>query len=126
MGEVYRATDTKLNPHHPGSYRFGAFSNAYNKRDYRGALDAALKINMPQMFFTHSTLAMTYGQLGEREAAGKALRALLALRPDFVTVARQVYEKWYGPGEALEHVLEGLRKAGLDVPPPIGGSGLES
>jgi TolB-like protein len=58
----------------------------------------------------------TYGQLGEREAAQGALEELLTLKPDFTASAREEFGKWYGPGELLESMIEGLRKAGLEVP----------
>jgi serine/threonine protein kinase len=112
-----------LNPHHPGWYRFAAFFNAYRKKDYRDALDVALKMNMPSYFYTHAALASAYGQLGEREAAEGAVRELLAQKPDFVTVARDEWAKWLGHGEIVEHMLDGLRKAGLDIPPPAGTDG---
>ena len=109
-----RAMD--LNPHYPGWYRLGSFFGAYRKKDYRAALDIALKVNMPSYYYTHAAIAAAYGQLGEREAAQGALRELLALKPDFAAVAREDYAKWFGPGELVEHILDGLRKAGLEIP----------
>jgi TolB-like protein/Flp pilus assembly protein TadD len=109
-----------LNPHHPGWYRLGSFFGAYRKKDYRAALDIALKVNMPSYYYTHASTAAAYGQLGEREAAQAALRELLALKPDFASVAREDYGKWFVSGELVEHILDGLRKAGLEVPPPAG------
>jgi TolB-like protein/Tfp pilus assembly protein PilF len=106
----------QLNPHHPGWYRFSAVFNAYRKQDYRGALDVALKINMPSYYYTHAVLAAAYGQLGERGAAGRALRELLALKPDFASVARDELGRWLGEGELLDAYVDGLRKAGLDLP----------
>jgi len=104
----------RLNPHSPGWYRFPSFFNAYRKSDYRGALDIALKIHMPGFWRTNLALAAAYGQLGEGEAAGKALRQMLALRPDFAVVARQELGKWWDP-DLVEHLMEGLRKAGLET-----------
>jgi hypothetical protein len=43
------------------------------------------------------------------------------MKPDFAATAREEIEKWFGPGELVEHFLDGLRKAGLDVP-ALGGS----
>jgi hypothetical protein len=40
---------------------------------------------------------------------------LVALRPDFGAVARQEYAKWYESPQ-VEHMIEGLRKAGLAIP----------
>lgn len=106
----------RLNPHHPGWYWFPSFFDAYRKNDYRGALEVALKINMPGFWRTHFALAAAYGQLGEREAARKALRELLAIRPDFAVVAREELGKWWDP-ELVEHLIAGLRKAGLEIGP---------
>jgi len=108
----------RLNPHHPGWYWFPSFFDAYRKNDYRGALDFALKINMPGFWRTNLALAMAYGQLGEREAAGNAVRELLALRPDFPEVAREELGKFWDP-ELVQHLLDGLRKAGLDIAPSL-------
>jgi TolB-like protein/Flp pilus assembly protein TadD len=105
----------QLNPHHPGWYRFSIFLNAYRKKDYKGALDVALKINMPTYFFTHASLASVYGQLGDQPAARQAVRELLAQKPDFAATAREEWERWIGSGELLEELLDGLRKAGLKV-----------
>ena len=104
----------RLNPRHPGWYWFPAFFNAYHKGDYRGALSIAVKINMPGYFYTHAVTAAAYGQLGLHEAAQKALKELLALRPDIATAARQEFEKWYDP-ELVERLIDGLRKAGLEI-----------
>jgi serine/threonine protein kinase len=105
----------KLNPFHPGWYNLGIFFHFYHKREYREALDAALGINVPGSFHAHAAQALAFGQLGLREEAKKPLRELLALRPDFATSARFEYSKFYDP-DVVEHILEGLRKAGLDVP----------
>ncbi|HVT45400.1 MAG TPA: protein kinase, partial [Thermoanaerobaculia bacterium] len=106
----------ELNPRHPGWYRFAAFSNALRKRDYRAALDVALKFNMPTYFYTHAALATAYGHLGETESATNALRELLTQKPDFALIAREELAKWNGP-EILAEYMEGLRKAGLSLPP---------
>jgi non-specific serine/threonine protein kinase len=104
----------QLNPRHPGWYWFPLFYNAYRKGDYRGALGFALKINLPNFFSTHAALAAVYGQLGDRKAASEALRELLVLRPDFAITARDNLGRWY-PSELVEHLLDGLRKAGLEI-----------
>jgi TolB-like protein/cytochrome c-type biogenesis protein CcmH/NrfG len=105
----------QLNAQHPGWYRFSIFLNAYRKEDYKDALDVALKINMPTYFFTHASLAAVYGQLGDQSAARQAVRDLLTQKPDFAATAREDWGHWLGPGELLEHLLDGLRKAGLEV-----------
>jgi TolB-like protein len=64
-------------------------------------------------------LAAAFGQLGERDAAGKALQDLLKLRPDIAATIRKHYEKWFAP-EYVEQLIDGLRKAGLEIAPEKG------
>jgi serine/threonine protein kinase len=104
----------RLNPHHPGWYWFAHFKNAYRKGDYRGALSFAVKFNLPGYFYAHALTAAVYGQLGMREQTQKALQELLALRPNFAVEARKEFEKSYDL-ELTEHLIDGLRKAGLEI-----------
>jgi hypothetical protein len=64
---------------------------------------------------TQLALAVVHAQLGEKDTAYKAVQELLLIRPDFPVVARDELAKWWQP-ELVEHLLEGLRKAGLKVP----------
>ena len=105
----------RLNPHYPGWFHIAAFDKAYCEGQYADALEALVHMNTPGYFHLHAARAAALGQLGQREEAQKALQDLLALRPDFETAARGEYAKWYDPGE-VEHMIDGLRKAGLNVP----------
>jgi serine/threonine protein kinase len=105
----------QLNPNFPGWYYLPIFANAYRKGEYQAALDAALRVNLPGYFHGPSARAAIFGQLGRMEDAQKTLRELLALRPDFASEARHEYAKWFEP-EQVEHLVDGLRKAGLPVP----------
>ncbi len=104
----------QLNPHHPSWYWLPLACNAYRKDDYQGALNVALKINLPGYFYAHLTRAAAYGQLGLREPAQRALKEMLALRPDMATAAREELAKWWEP-DLVEHIVDGLRKAGLRI-----------
>ena len=112
VGLVERAKE--LNPHHPGWYHYLAVYDAYRRRDYRSALASALKVKMPGYYWPHASLAAVYGQLSEKERAAAALRELHALLPNFGAIAREEYGKWNDP-EFVEHLLDGLRKAGLKI-----------
>ena len=105
----------ELNPNHPGWYRFVFFNDALRREKYQEALEAALKFNMPTYFFTHAALATAYGHLGDFAAARNALRELLAQKPDFHLEVREELGKWLDP-VLLERNLEGLRRAGLEIP----------
>ena len=54
-------------------------------------------------------------QLGRTREAKVAVDKLLKLYPDFPHQAREYRN--YIPDTAIEHSIDGLRKAGLDVPP---------
>jgi len=105
----------QLNPNYPGLFRWAAFTKAFSQGQYAEALEIAIRIDMPDYYYAYAARAAALGQLGRPEAAGKELRELLALRPDFATAARREYSKWYD-SELVERMLEGLRKAGLEVP----------
>jgi tetratricopeptide (TPR) repeat protein len=104
----------QLNPHHPGWYWYTDAYDAYRRGDYHSALNFMIKGNLPGHWGMHAGMAVCYGQLGEREAAGKALQALLKLRPDFADTISQDAEKWW-EADYGKHFIEGLRKAGLNV-----------
>ena len=93
-----------------------AWHDAYRKKDYRKALDMALHLNAPQNYYTHAVLAMCYAQLGQMEEARKALRDMLALKPDYAKVARELHGRWIEP-DLVEQLMDGLRKAGLEIAP---------
>jgi serine/threonine protein kinase/tetratricopeptide (TPR) repeat protein len=104
----------QLNPHHPGWYWFPLVLNAYRQRDYRRALELGLRVNMPGFWRTQLVLAVCNAQLGEMHAAQSAVQELLKIRPDFALIGRSELNKWWD-GEMVEHLIEGLGKAGLDV-----------
>jgi TolB-like protein len=104
----------QLNPHHPGWYWYADFYISYRQGDYRGALNFVLKANLPGHWGTQAAMAAAYGQLGESDAAGKALRDLLELRPNFADTIRKDVEKWWEPDYG-KHLIDGLRKAGLEI-----------
>src|SRR5262249_48756683 len=105
---------SQLNPNHPGWYRYTAWHDAYRKKDYHKALDIALHLNAPKNYYTHAVLAICYAQLGQMEEARKALRDMLALKPNYAEVARELHGRWIEP-DLVEQLMDGLRKAGLKV-----------
>jgi TolB-like protein/Tfp pilus assembly protein PilF len=104
-----------VNPHHPGWYWFAPLFDAFRKQDYRLVLETAQKVNMPSFWRTNIALAATHGHLGELEPGRRAVRALLAARPEFATSAREECSKWWNP-DLVDQIMEGLRKAGLEIP----------
>ena len=73
-------------------------------------------MNEPGWIFYYLWLAMNYGQMGRNTEAGESVEKLLELYPDYGTHARTELRKWYWEEELVEHMIDGLRKAGLDIP----------
>jgi tetratricopeptide (TPR) repeat protein len=105
----------QMNPNCPGYFYIAGCCDAYRRGAYQEAIEDAIRMNMPDYFHVPAMLAACFGQLGRIDEAKKSLNDLLAIRPDFASTGRSEYLKWYGP-ELAEHVLDGLRKAGLDIP----------
>lgn len=115
LGEFERGTALsrraqQLNPLHPGWYYFSFARQHYHQRDYESVLADVQRISLPNFYWIHLLTAAALGQLGRPEAAA-SLDRLYALKPDFSAHAE--LEKWNARPDDMEHLLEGLRKAGL-------------
>jgi hypothetical protein len=112
--ETLSAKARSLIPHHPGWYWFVPCFDAYRKGEYQPSLDFVRKVNMPGFWRTQLAIAANCGQLGEQPAACNALKALLAQKPQIANLPREELAIWWQP-ELVEHLIIGLRKAGLEM-----------
>lgn len=99
-----------LNPLHPGWYHFSFARRHYDRREYHAVLADIERVGMPEFYWTHLLRAAALGQLGRSEA-GASLQRLRLLKPDFEAVTE--LRKWNAAPHDLEHIVDGLRKAGL-------------
>ena len=104
------------NPVHPGWYHTAPALNFYRQGRYAEALEEARQIDAPGWVHNHTILAMIYGQLGQEEEARAAARRILELDPDFEANAWYELQLRNIPEPMAEHMVEGLRKAGLHIP----------
>ena len=105
----------QLNPNHPGWYWFADFYHAYSRGEYRDALSFALKAKLRGNPLAPMFLAAAYGQLGDVEGGAMAAAELVKFRPELPALMRkQVAKVWNA--EYGDRFLEGLRKAGLEIP----------
>ncbi|MDH3233565.1 MAG: winged helix-turn-helix domain-containing tetratricopeptide repeat protein [Alphaproteobacteria bacterium] len=116
MGEFERGIELsrraqQLNPLHPGWYYFSFARYHYDQREYDKVLADIERISLPDFYWSWLLRAAALGQLG-REEAGASLAQVFALKPDFS--ARTELQKWNAAAKDMEHILQGLRKAGLD------------
>jgi len=83
----------------------------YQLKRYEEAIAAYLKAG-PQPYWMPGLLAAAYAQLGQSENARKAVAAMLKIKPDCVlgTFARLAI---HIDPRKREHILDGLRKAGV-------------
>jgi tetratricopeptide (TPR) repeat protein len=117
-GGALSAKARGLNPHHPGWYWFVPCFDAYRKGEYRRALEFSQKVNLPAFWRTNLALAAIYGQLEHLERAREALAILLTQRPELPVSAREELAIWWEP-DVVNHLIEGLRKAGLKTTEPL-------
>jgi TolB-like protein/Tfp pilus assembly protein PilF len=106
-----------LSPHHPSWYQFPVFMYHYREGEYAEALAVAQKWNQPEFFWNQVHLAQAYAYLGRKEEAQAAVDKLLQLYPDFPKNAWKEWRIWLKSEEIVQHEAEGLRRAGLEIPP---------
>src|SRR5579864_1306914 len=105
----------QLNPNHPGWYWFADFYHSFSQGDCRGALAFALKAKLRGNPLAPMFVAAAYGQLGDVEGGAIAAAELVKFRPELpASMRKQVAKVWNA--EYGERFLEGLRKAGLEIP----------
>ncbi|HJQ60081.1 MAG TPA: winged helix-turn-helix domain-containing protein [Vineibacter sp.] len=115
MGEFERGAALsrraqQLNPLHPGWYHFSFARYHYAQRAYAETIADTQKVGLPDFYWTHFLAAAAQGQLGHPDA-GASLARIYQLKPDFS--ARAELRKWNAAPDDLEHLVAGLRKAGL-------------
>jgi len=106
----------ELNPRGPGWYPTMLTIARYMSGSYREALLEAQKLSAAGTMWTYIYLAATYGQLGELDRAGEAIGKLRAMRPDIDQSIEQEFKAWNFSQEIAGKYLEGLRKAGMQIP----------
>lgn len=85
----------------------------YNMREYTAAADTAMKLVAlkPDYMYGHWGVAISCAQLGQTARAQSAFRQVLRLKPDFDRAFVESVAPFKDPAD-LEHLIDGLRKAG--------------
>ncbi len=115
MGEFERGAELsrraqQLNPLHPTWYYFSFARLHYSRKEYQQTIQVIQRTGLPHFYWANMLVAAAKGQLGHADAAD-ALAQIFVAKPDFS--ARVELHKWNAAPDDLEHILEGLRKAGL-------------
>jgi len=117
MGQFERGAELsrraqQLNPLHPSWYFFSFARLHYSQKNYEQTIADVEKIGLPHFYWTHMLTAAAKGQLSHADAAA-ALARIFEVKPDFS--ARVELQKWNAAPADLEHIVDGLKKAGLRV-----------
>jgi hypothetical protein len=101
--------DTSL----PGWMNHARFLASYHAGEYEAALSAAIDFGMPHFFWGAIDNTAALAQLGLLKAARRQLTRLLDLNPHLVENPSWHLGHHIKHEDTLEHVLDGLRRAGL-------------
>jgi adenylate cyclase len=106
-----------LNPEHPQWYQDPIIYYHYQTRDYERALTLSQTQEISGDIWWLLYRAMILGQLGRSEEAQPVIEAALRLKPDVRERFWDMARIWNAPDPQIEHIAEGLRKAGLAIGP---------
>lgn len=109
------------NPLMPSAYRVPLFFNAYLNGRYDEALAEAQKIQAGQWLYTHVMQAMAYGATGRTAEAAAAVKRVLAFDANYGDHVIEDLRKRHNHPRMIRAVVDGLRKAGLEVKPNVAG-----
>ena len=87
----------------------------YQKRQYELALFEANKYDLPSIFWGPLLRIAVYGQLGSHKNIAAEIAHLKKLKPEFESKARLLINRFIKEESLVEHVMEGLQKAGMSV-----------
>lgn len=105
-----------LSPTHPGWFHAAAVLRHYRKGEYESALAEANQIQMPGFYPSFVKIAMCCGQLKRDREGRAACDKLLELVPNFSEVVWDYLATWNMHEDFAQHLVDGLRKAGLQIP----------
>jgi TolB-like protein/Tfp pilus assembly protein PilF len=107
IGKAFR-----LNPYAPQWYHSAHGMVLYAARRYADTIAAFGRITSGLDAWEYIYAVASYGQLGRIEEAQAQIAACRALHPDMSLLQHAAHEPYKEPAD-LDHLLEGLRKAGL-------------
>jgi len=109
----------RLNPFHPDEWVSFLAAGYYYTHRYREVVDTmAPKGRL--LISDHALLSASYAQLGHIDEARAHVNEILKIDPEFtLSKFRRYSQKVYKNENDIEHIIDGLRKAGLTESPPL-------
>lgn len=104
----------ELDPYYPPWYHNGEFHDAYRKKDYEKAVEVARRTNLTDFVQAQSQMVAALGQLGRMAEAQNYIKRIYEIEPNF-DARKYWYRRFRYQADYLEHLLDGMRKAGMKV-----------
>jgi adenylate cyclase len=108
-------TSIALNPCHPRWFHHAFWLDDYRQERYESSYGAAVTAGPNLGFWYPVVCAASLGMLERKSQARAFFEELQKLKPDFERRARELMARVLKIDSITEQVIEGLRKAGLDV-----------
>ncbi|MGI9370271.1 MAG: adenylate/guanylate cyclase domain-containing protein [Ruegeria sp.] len=106
-----------LNPRLHRGFNYAWHLHAYAQGDYKEARNIMLNMGPARNYLGMATLTASYAMNGEQEEAEELLARIREMFPDDLRTPSAQFDARGMPEEFVEHLMEGLRRAGLSVPP---------
>jgi tetratricopeptide (TPR) repeat protein len=104
-----------LNPYYRPWVRYALCFNWLRLGNYEKAYQETLHFTMPELFWDQIMKASICGHLGRIEEGQACVRALLALKPDFVQRGRILIGRYVKFEDIVDRIIEGLGKLGMKI-----------
>lgn len=116
-GKEWVSRSMQLNPKHQSWMWQLWHLDYFLKGEYAKSRDMALKMNLPGNYMVQASLTAAYAMNGELDKAEANLKHLLEIRPDYPEDPRRPFRDRGMPEQLVEGLMDGLRRAGLEVEP---------
>jgi adenylate cyclase len=103
------------NPYCQPCVSHGLWADALRRGDHAAAYSAALEYRDANFFWRELMMASCLGHLGRLEEAAGSAAGLLRAKPQFAYRGRRLIAHYIKSDELRATIIEGLRKAGLEV-----------
>lgn len=103
------------NPYCQPCVSHGLWADAMRRGDFEASYAAALEYREPNFFWRELMIASSLGQLDRFEDASASVAELLRAKPQFGHRGRRLIAHYIKSDDLRATIIEGLRKAGLDV-----------
>jgi adenylate cyclase len=104
-----------LNPYYIQTVHHTLWLDWFRQGEYENAYRETLNFKRPTLFWEPLMKASTLGQLGRVDEGKQHVEKLLELKPDFCKRARILIGHFIKFEDIAERIVDGLRKAGLEI-----------